>query len=182
MIQRDLVSYLQAAKINTDIAPLANLEYDSIDISYVIAVWSAWVESLDISLKERVMVCGPGYDTNGKQTIDAVYQWQPKYLLPSFDCAQMAFSFTNAMILGSAQAASKEAGSGKPVRNTPAFGYIYFVISKGSYMGDQNVGFRHAINWFLDFNNQVHFFEKQTGNEVKLTQDEVSSIFSLVAS
>lgn len=181
MTQSDLISLLGAAKVTCSLSPLANLAYDPIDLPYVGSLWEAWVASLDSSLRSRVEICGPAYDATGKMTCDAVYEWQPTYLLPSFDCAQMAFSFTAAMIEGSAMAASKEIGSGKPIRNTPAFGYLYFVIGKGSYMGDNNINSRHAINWFIDFNNNVHFFEKQTGNEVKLTDGEVSSIFCLVA-
>lgn len=133
---------------------LLDLVYDPIDPGAVASAWVQAVASLPAPLRANVQYA-PG-----------MWQTQPLYVDGVFNCNKMDRWFA-AFVDMELAAAAAQAGTPK---NGPAFGVLSYLI------GGQ-VGQGHDINWYIDSASKLHYYEKQTGDEVTLSAVEVASIF-----
>jgi hypothetical protein len=130
-------------------------EFDPMSLNFVQDVWAAAVDALPDILKERVPIDG------------GAFRVQPRYIPGVFVCVEMSLWLAAYIMLAFAEAGAEEGAARKP----GAFGRISYFVG-----GDPAHG--HSINWFVDYDGNARFFEKQTGEEITLTHAEADSVFS----
>lgn len=153
MTRAELLSCLIAAK--WPVMPrLLDDVYDPLSLAFVEEAWTAAVAALPPALQTRVDL------GNG------VVVTQPRYIPGVFNCnKQSRWLAVFVDIFCANDAATKGT-----TRNSPALGPLSYLIGGKPANG-------HDIDWFVDYTGAVHYFEKQTGNEVTLSSVEVASFF-----
>lgn len=147
--------FIQNGVLQTPI--LRSEAYDSIELEFIQECWDAAVLNLPPPMKVS-------FDLGGGKM-----QTRPKYVQPIFNCA--AFSGWLGTYIDLCLTAVAIVKSTTP--NTPMFGAITYLI--GGVVGDG-----HAIDWFVDGNSNLRWFEPQTREEKTLTDVERASISFIV--
>jgi hypothetical protein len=138
---------------------LVDLSYETVSADWVRANWQAW---LDARPSELVV----WEDAAGKRI-----RARPLWLVDSDDCDNLALGLMAHADVGNALLAQLTHTD----RGGLAFGVLF-------YTAEQRVVGGHAINWFIDHDQHVVFFEPGTGEIVDLNPKERSSAwFGLAA-
>ena len=124
--------------------------YEPCSLGFVEQNWDAWMAGRPLEMVMR----------------DGAQRLIPRWLEESGDCDNLALGTMAWADQGNALAAFKR---GTP-RGGLAYGMLCYVAEQRA--GNYGVVGGHAINWFVDYDNKVRFFEPGIGREVELTTTE----------
>jgi hypothetical protein len=154
-----LRSTLIRAGIAATLWQLPDGTYEPVSAEWVRENWQAW---LDARPAELVV----WRDAGGKRVRD-----RPVWLADSCDCDNLALGVMAHADVGNALFAQRT----RRPRGGLAFGVLF-------YTAELRIAGGHAINWFVDHEGNVRFFEPGFGSQVNLTPQERSSTwFGLAA-
>ena len=153
MTRQDIVAAFEAKGI-FKMPLLLEDQYDSVELEFLQECWGIGVQNLPSGLQQLVDIGG------GKM------EARPLWVEHVFDCNKIDRWFFS--IVEQCQAAVAVHNGTKP--NQYAVGPLSYLIGGNPADG-------HDINWFLDGNGHVRFFEPQTGEEVTLSDVELKSVF-----
>lgn len=154
MISQDEIIALTSAAGWPVFPRVLDLAFDPVLPEHVASAWGKWVFALPKELKMLITIGG------------GLVVSQPKYIAGVANCNKMSRWFATFIEM---EAASAMVDSGI-LMNPPALGPM-------SYLRGGQQGQGHDIDWYIDTSNVIHYFEKQIGEELTLTPDEIASIF-----
>lgn len=152
MTATDLRALLAAAGLPVFTWQFPDAAYETVSAGWMDDNWQAWLDARPAEL------CVMG-DAGGKRV-----RVRPLWLADAGDCDNLALGLMAHADVGNALASIR---TGK-TRGGLAMGVIFYVctqIPAGS----------HAINWFVDHDGGVNFFEPATGSLLNLSTTERSS-------
>ena len=159
MTAADLRMTLITAGLPATLWQLADETFETVSAEWVESNWGAWLEARP---RELVQFAGIG----GKSV-----RFRPLWIAEASDCDNLALGVVTHAQVGNALAAQKRGAR----RGGLAFG-VMFYTAEGFVRGP------HAINWFVDHEQVVRFFEPAVGGFVSLNTAERSSAwFGLAA-
>jgi hypothetical protein len=163
MTSTDLKNILMAAGLPATLWILPDRTFEPCSADFVGRNFDAWLDARPAEL----VLWG---DAGGKSM-----RLRPKWIEGAGDCDNLALGTMAWAQVGNALKAAK---------GTPRGGLAYGVIF---YTAEPRVDNRfmaggHAINWFVDHNNRLQFFEPGSGLIVDLTPTERGSSWFAIAS
>ncbi|MBI5768727.1 MAG: hypothetical protein HZA93_13095 [Verrucomicrobia bacterium] len=165
MTQSDLRQILTAAGLPAVLWQLPDVSYDPCSSDFVGRNFEAWLESRPAEL----VVFG---DAGGKRV-----RLRPLWEAESSDCDNLAIGTMAWAQVGNARKAKLTGVA----RGGLAYGFLFYQAGPARPENFQVAG-GHAINWFVDYESRVNFFEPGMGQLVDLTTNERStSWFGLAA-
>ncbi|MBI5689287.1 MAG: hypothetical protein HZC55_04260 [Verrucomicrobia bacterium] len=165
MTQSELRNLLTAAGLPALLWQLPDLTYEPCSADFVRSNYSAWLEARP---DELVIFA----DAGGKRV-----RQRPLWQTDSSDCDNLAIGTMAWAQTGNARKA-KLTGV---VRGGLAYGFLFYQAGPAR-PENFSVSGGHSINWFVDYDNSVNFFEPGMGQLVDLnTQERSSSWFGLAA-
>lgn len=164
MTHTDLREILQAAGLPATLWILPDRNYEPCTVDFVGRNWDAW---LDARPPELVL-----YGIAAGKAI----RLRPLWLPGSGDCDNLAIGTMAWAQVGNALKAAKE---GMP-RDGLAYGVIFYTAEPRA--ANRYISGGHAINWFVDREPAVRFFEPAVGELVDLTPTERGSSWFMFAS
>lgn len=134
---------------------LSDRKWHTCSKSFALRNWTAWRNSLPDVLRHR------------NETGGTVPVWRPEF----FDCDNHAQGCATHAFMGNALRAMRDE---KWLAAGLLFGLMYYVAE---YKPENKREGAHAINWHVDHNKRLRFFEPAEGRHVWLTEKELASIF-----
>jgi hypothetical protein len=142
-----------------------DLNYETCSAEFVLANWQAWLNARPLELCVT-------HDTAGKTIRD-----RPLWLKDSGDCDNFALGTMVWADMGNALRSMRESVA----RGGLAYGVLSYQAGPARLENNLIAG-AHAINWFIDHDQQVRFFDAGFGTFVDLTLQERSTVwFGLAA-
>lgn len=165
MIQSDLRNLLTAAGLPAVLWQLPDVSYEPCDTDFVGKNFDAWLEARPAEL----VVFG---EAGGKRV-----RLRPLWEAESGDCDNLAVGTMAWAQVGNARKA-KLTGI---ARGGLAYGFLFYQAGPAR-PANFSVAGGHAINWFVDYDNRVKFFEPGVGQLVDLnTAERASAWFGLAS-
>lgn len=159
MTRGHLYNVLVAGGLKVSLVGLADEFYAPVSPGWVLRNYEAWLAARPLPLTRTVQLGG------------GVTRRMPLWSAEASDCDNLALGLMVHGQVGNALAAVKQ--------TTPRGGLAFGVVF---YTATQRVRGGHAINWFVDHDGQLMFFEPGTGDFVTLTTGErASAVFALAA-
>lgn len=150
-----LAEILSRANLPGYLWQLPDASYETVSADWVIENWRAWLDARPIEL----CVCR---DVGGKSVRE-----RPLWIADVSDCDNLALGLTTHGHVGNATFARR---IGQP-RGGLAFGCLHYTASPAR-PANFNIEGGHAINWFVDHEGNVRFFEPGVGQLVDLNAKE----------
>lgn len=151
MTRGTLYSILLREGLPIQLVGLADDDYAPISSGWVLRNYEAWLAARPLALTRRVEIGG-------------VPRIVPLWHANASDCDNLALGLMVHGQVGNALAALKQ--------TTPRGGLAFGVVF---YTATQRVRGGHAINWFVDHDGRLMFFEPGDGSFVTLTAGERAS-------
>ncbi|MBI5771899.1 MAG: hypothetical protein HZA93_29270 [Verrucomicrobia bacterium] len=166
MTQSDLRNLLTAAGLPAVLWQLPDLAYEPVSMDWVADNHLAWLEARP---RELVVFA----DIGGGKTV----RQRPLWLAEADDCDNLAIGLMAHGQVGNALAA-RRASAG---RGGLAFGFLLYQAGPAR-LENYSVEGGHCINWFVDYESRVRFFEPGMGTGVELnTAERASAWFGLAS-
>lgn len=165
MTQSELQNILTAAGLPAVLWQLPDLTFEPCSSDFVGLNWEAWLDARPAEL----VVFG---EVSGKRV-----RLRPLWLEESDDCDNLAIGTMAWAQVGNARKAKL---TGQP-RGGLAYGFLFYQAGPAR-ANNYNVSGGHAINWFVDYDNHVNFFEPGMGQLVELNTTERSTAWFGLAS
>lgn len=166
MTRGQLYNILVAGGLQVTLTGLADDYYGTVSPAWVLKNYEAWLAARPLELTKTVKL--------GGGVTRRVALWTAE----ASDCDNLALGLMVHGQVGNALAAVRAGGqTGAQERHAGglAFGVVF-------YTATQRVRGGHAINWFVDHDGALMFFEPGTGDFVTLTAGErASATFALAA-
>lgn len=162
---RELRDLITAAGLPAVAWQFPDTAYETVSIRWVLENWSAWLEARPGEL------CVFG-EAGGKRV-----RSRPLWIAEVCDCDNLALGTVAHAQVGNALTGQMN----RLPRGGLAYGFLFYTA--GPMRPDNfNVQGGHAINWFVDHDQSMRFFEPGVGREVHLNATERSSAwFGLAA-
>lgn len=138
--------------------PLPDANYETVSTAWAEENWNAWLIARPRPLLVLKDIGG------GKKA------FRPRWLTESGDCDNLALGVMVHAHVGNALASVKR----KTERGGLAFGVLFYTAEKFGNAG-------HAINWLVDHDKAVRFFEPGDGTFLELTEAERRSAWFGIA-
>jgi rare lipoprotein A len=156
---------LQASHLPGYLWQLADSTYETVSADWVVENWNAWLESRPSEL----VVFG---DAAGK-----TIRLRPLWIAEACDCDDLSIGNVAYAQVGNALSAQKT----RLPRGGLAFGFLFYMAGP-SRVENFGVSGMHSINWFIDHDSTVRFFEPGVGRAVELLDPErATATFGLAA-
>lgn len=145
---------------------LPDVSYETVSAEWVGKNWTAWLNARPLELA----VFG---DMGGGK----LGRVRPLWLAESTDCDNLAIGTVAHAQVGNALSAQHT----RLARGGLAYGFLFYSAGPARD-GNFQVAGGHAINWFVDHDRQMRFFEPGMGRMVDLNETErTSAWFGLAA-
>lgn len=139
---------------------LVDSMFETMSSDWVLENWEAW-----LAARPADLCCWR--DAGGKSIRD-----RPLWIAEASDCDNLALGTLAHAQVGNALYAQRNG----PGRGGLAYGVIFYQAGPARSENFQVAG-GHAINWYIDHELQLHFFEPGMGREVSLNPQEKSAIW-----
>ena len=160
MTSGHLYNILVGGGLKVPLVALADDFYEPVSPGWVLRNYEAWLAARPSQLKGSV------------QTGSGPWRPVPIWSAEASDCDNLALGLMTHGHVGNALAAA----TGAKKRGGLAFGVVFYTSLTGRVRGG------HAINWFIDHDGQLMFFEPGSGDFVTLTAGErATATFALAA-
>lgn len=164
MTQYELRLFLLTSGLPASQWQLPDDTYETMSAVRLAEIWAAWVDARPVQLNTT-------RDIGGGKTVRI-----PRWFAEAGDCDNLALGLMAWADIGNALAVAKGASSAGL-----ACGVLFYTAGPAR-SENFNVAGGHAINWFLDHEKNVRFFEPGVGELVDLNTAERSSAwFGLAA-
>lgn len=168
MTVADLRTFLLESGLPAVLWQLPDLTYEPCSADFVTRNWDAWLAARP----EELVVWGDDNAGTGRRK-----RLRPLWSAENHDCDNLALGTMTWAQVGNALKAVKA----KQPRGGLAYGTVFYTASPAR-LENFLISGPHAINWFVDYDNRLTFFEPAMGETVTLTTQERSTAWFGIAS
>lgn len=162
---KELRELLTAEKMPGFLWQFPDENYGTVSAEWVLENWSAWLDARPAQLVVW-------RDAGGKRVRE-----RPLWLEEMSDCDNLALGTVTHAQVGNALAGQRT----RLPRGGVAYGFLFYTAGPAR-PENFNVSGGHAINWFVDHERRLRFFEPGVGRIVELNAEERGSAwFGLAA-
>lgn len=164
MTKAELIDLLNNAGLNGWLWQLPDISYEPCSLNFVLENYNAWLEARPVEL------------VTFRDAAGVRIRHRPRWLEEVGDCDNLALGTMMWAQVGNALKSVKTAQR----RGGLAYGVLFYAAGPAR-PENFNIEGGHAINWFVDYDGKLRFFEPGTGVEVDLNTTERSATWFGIA-
>lgn len=165
MTKAELIDILSRAGLLAWSWQLPDESYETCSLDFVLRNFAAWLDARPFQLVQF------------REAAGVKIRDRPLWLKEAGDCENLAIGTMAWAQVGNAM---KAVANGGGARGGLAYGVLFYNAGPAR-AGNFFVAGGHAINWFVDHDGNLHFFEPGMGREVELTSEERNAVWFGIA-